>query len=103
MNFAPILFLASQLVLPAADGPPHLAVEQSCKAAMKLDPETGSVDACMKDETAAQDELKRKWTSFPASDRARCVAETSTGGSPSYVEVITCLQTAQDARQVPKD
>ncbi|WP_157961344.1 hypothetical protein [Microvirga flavescens] len=103
MNFVSALFLTGQLILPAADGPPRLDVQQSCKSAMKLDPQTGSVDACMKDENDALAELKRLWTTFPAGDRARCTTETSTGGAPSYVELITCLQIAQDARQAPKN
>lgn len=102
-NFAPVLLLASQMLLPIADEPPRLAVEESCKAALKLDPETGSLEACMNDEKAALATLKTTWTTYPAIDRTRCVEETSTGGSPSYVEVMTCLQTAQEARKVPKN
>jgi hypothetical protein len=42
---------------------------------------------------------------FPAlplvtpSDKAQCIQETTTGGTSSYVELLTCLEMASDARK----
>jgi hypothetical protein len=32
----------------------------------------------------------------------QCVGEADIGGTPSYVDLLTCLQLAKDARQLPK-
>jgi hypothetical protein len=86
----------ASLVLMVADELPNINVEASCKAVEGFGlaiPHT--LESCVRDETAAQTELKQKWTSYPAADRSRCVAETMVG-DPSYVDVLTCLQMAQD-------
>jgi hypothetical protein len=55
----------------------------------------------MKDEQAARVTLAPQWEKFAASDRATCTQNETTGGSPSYVELLTCLQIARDARALP--
>ena len=35
--------------------------------------------------------------------QTRCVAKTHMGGPPSYIEVLTCLELALAARELPKD
>jgi len=37
---------------------------------------------------------------FPLALRQRCLATTETGGDPSYVEVLVCLQMGRDAAQM---
>jgi hypothetical protein len=63
----------------------------------------GSFDACMKDQQYARVQLASQWEKLVASDRAPCAQNETTGGSPSYVELITCLQMARDARALPAD
>ena len=58
--------------------------------------------ACERDENQAYNTLKKQWTGFAAASRERCTMLTRTGGSPSYVELLTCLQTAQDAAKLPE-
>ncbi|MGO4571057.1 hypothetical protein [Microvirga sp. 2TAF3] len=103
-------FLAFTLVLAAtsalaAEDIPHLDIQSTCKAAVPLVPQDRSPqENCMRDETDARGELDKKWTSFPAALRARCVEETNIGGYPSYVEVLTCLQIATgNAAQAPSE
>jgi len=57
-------------------------------------------DVCVKSEIAARDDLAKQWAQFPAADRARCVQLATMSKMPSYVQVITCLEMARDARQI---
>jgi hypothetical protein len=84
------------LAVPAvAAEVPRLDIQSTCKAAVALDAtDTSPESNCMREETAARDELGKQWDGFPAALRTRCVEETSIGGYPSYVEVLTCIQTA---------
>jgi hypothetical protein len=103
MIAAPLFALAfgSQLVVTVADGVPAFDTGAGCRAAVALMP--GSVEACMKDEQDARVTLTSQWETFGASDRATCTQNEATGGSPSYVELLTCLQLARDARALPAD
>jgi len=60
-------------------------------------------NACMKDEQDARTRIASQWETFLASDRASCTQNETTGGSPSDVELLTCLQMARDARALPAD
>jgi hypothetical protein len=55
---------------------------------------------CLADERGARNELEKQWAQFSPALRQRCVATTETGGHPSYVEVLVCLQMGQDAAQL---
>ena len=62
---------------------------------MSLD---SSLRQCLADEKGApNNELEKQWTQFSPALRDRCVATTETGGNPSYVEVLVCLQIGRDA------
>ena len=50
-----------------------------------------SSEDCLPDEAQAEAELGRTWSTYPASERARCTAEVHIGGDPSYVELLVCL------------
>jgi hypothetical protein len=86
-----LLLLASPGVLAAEI--PSLPIEATCRAAPRL--EAGDADpfqGCMKDEQAARSELEQQWASFSPQHRDVCMEQTRVGGSPSYVDVLTCLQ-----------
>jgi hypothetical protein len=86
-----------------AGGPPTLQVGQSCEAAAR-----GSVvlgrdkKACLADETTAQDTLKQNWSKYTASDKNECIGMVTTGGPPSYVELLSCIEILRDARNIRK-
>jgi hypothetical protein len=98
------IVLASQVAL-AAEGPPNLNAEPSCKAAADA-AAMGSIGggnvrdlaSCMRDENEARDQLKKEWAQFAPSEQQRCTSETKTGGSPSYVELLVCLEMIRDAK-----
>ena len=58
---------------------------------------------CLRSEHEARDQLARQWGEFAPADKTRCVGKTHMGGPPSYIEVLTCLELARDARKLPKD
>jgi hypothetical protein len=86
-------------VMTVADKVPSFDVTASCKAVAKFGLALAhSPEACVQDENSAHAELVQKWSAFHADDRSRCVSETMVGGdSPSYVEILTCLQLTQEA------
>jgi hypothetical protein len=72
---------------------PRFQLEAICRAAPRLlaqDPDP--YQGCMKDERGARSELEQRWASFDLHHRQLCVRETSLDGTPSYVEVLTCLE-----------
>lgn len=81
------------------DALPELNVKGSCSDAQKFstgDDRQNAYKGCMQDEMAAKDQLKKRWSSFKPKDRSNCV-EQSRAPSPSYVEVLTCLEMDTDA------
>jgi hypothetical protein len=100
----PALLLASSFTVAVADRVPRLNIEASCRAdsraAGNVSPD---IDACMKSENAARDQLAKNWNSFAARDRASCLALTTTGTAGTYTELLTCVEMKRDARQLPKE
>jgi hypothetical protein len=87
---------------------PKLNVEPSCRAAADAaamgalpGANTRDLGSCMRDENEARDTLAKEWSQFAAKDQQRCVRETQIGGSPSYVELLVCLEMIRDAGQDP--
>jgi hypothetical protein len=92
-----ILFLASQLTSVAPDKVPAFDIEHTCQT------EGSSVVApgrCTQDEGKARDQVQDEWSQFAAADKATCTKTTSTDGTPSYVELLTCLEMARDAKKL---
>jgi hypothetical protein len=100
----PILLLGSQIVL-AADPVPQLDASLSCRSAgassLMGQAGTRTAAACEKDENDARGKLNQDWSSYSAAEQARCTRLTTLGGSPSYVELLTCLEMAKAAKQLP--
>ena len=72
---------------------PRYDVEAMCRAAPNLGASARTTDQnCVRDETQARTQLGQQWAGFDAQRREMCVQEASIGGSPSYVDLLTCLQ-----------
>ena len=92
--------LGMQLTAAAAKEMPEFNITAICRAG------SGAVqtfETCIKEEQAAHDQLAKLWAQFAPSDESSCVRETRIGGSPSYVELLTCLQMAKDVKALPPD
>ena len=58
-------------------------------------------DVCKRDELSARGKLNDEWSQFTPAQKTRCVSLTGLGGSPSYVELLTCLELAKAAKELP--
>ena|SRR5215471_5402916 len=95
------LLVGAPALVEIADVPVY-DVAPSCRAAVTVMP--GSFQACMNDEQTARATLAASWDRFTPSQRDNCVqTENNTGGPPSYVELLTCIQMAKDAQSLPQD
>ena len=90
---------ASLPFIIVADGVPKFDIARECRS------EAGSkrvLEKCIEDESAAREELQLLWIQSTAADQNSCVGETSMGGTPSYVELLTCLEMARNVKRAPK-
>lgn len=106
------LALASHFVVAAADKVPALNLEPSCRGAAqvavpgadgKLPSAAEMRETCLTKERAARDQLTQQWKNFAGDHRTSCVRSTSAGGIPSYIELLTCLEIADQARKLPDE
>jgi hypothetical protein len=97
----PVLLLSSQIVL-AADPVPKFDTGPSCRSAgAAAVMATRNTAACEGDENNARATLEKEWSQFTPSDQARCVGLVTLGGGPSYVELLTCLEMANQVKKIP--
>lgn len=80
-----------------ADAVPKFDIAKSCKAEVADAGGVGeTLASCMADEEDARGQLTERWTKFAKEDKSVCINETSLDGTPSYVELQTCLEIAAD-------
>jgi hypothetical protein len=53
---------------------------------------------CADDETQARDALQKEWTQFTSSAKKQCYEEANIDSTPSYVELLTCLEMERDVK-----
>jgi hypothetical protein len=95
----PIIILASLPLTTVADSVPKFDIARECRS------EGGSqatLEGCAANEAKARDQLQPEWIQFSSHDKAVCISETSMDGTPSYVELLVCLEMARDAKKAPK-
>jgi hypothetical protein len=87
--------------IPVSDRLPDFNIEGLCKATARDDAAMGlalaqPVDNCMRDETAAKQQLAAIWAQNAGPARDSCEADAATGlsDSQSYVDLLTCMQMA---------
>jgi hypothetical protein len=104
------LAFGAQLLLPVADSVPVLNVEPVCQGIAQQggssfhDPQIAKEKAdCIKTENEVREELTKRWSSFSAAEKNACVNEAKMGGDSSYTELLTCLEMAQDVRNLGKE
>jgi len=99
----PAMFSAS-FAIPIADGIPTLSYEAGCHEAARQDPlKQITAESCMAQERSAREELVKDWASFTAVDRTHCGSLVNIGGTPSYVELLVCMQMSRDTRQMRRE
>jgi hypothetical protein len=56
----------------------------------------------MVDEQRSREQLVSQWAQFPVAIKRSCLSEaTNISAIQSYVELLTCIQIAQDASKLP--
>jgi hypothetical protein len=95
--------VALHLVAASGGGVPALDVSPSCHAASiaQIGGAEG-IQSCMADEQSAYDQLVSAWTKFNIADRNTCLS-TMMDFEPTYTELLTCLEMADDARKLPEE
>jgi hypothetical protein len=105
MAFSTRFALLLPLVLPfavtaaAAESVPSFNVEPSCKGGLDSPGLNERYSRCLTEEKEARSKLEAGWSKYPASDRTQC-SDTARMGTPSYVELLTCLEMARDAAKM---
>ena len=98
------LLVGSQLLI-VADSVPIFDVKKSCQGVEVVFAGRNS-DSCIRSEEATRGQLKENWGEFSAKDKVECVGATKIGGTPTYTELITCLEMRRDVqklRSLPSD
>jgi hypothetical protein len=91
----PIVVMATLSPVAVSDTVPKFDIVRECRL------EGGStveLEPCEEDEGDALRELHQAWAQFAGADKRNCIASATTGGSPSYVELLTCLEMARDSK-----
>lgn len=99
---AALVLLASPL--SAQSGPPDLDIGATCRSAgsIGVGTEKTSRDGCLRSEREARDEIGRRWGEFSPEAKTQCGKQTELGGSPGYVEMVTCLELASSSEGAGK-
>ena len=99
------LVIATPSVAFAADELPKFDTSKSCQAAFSAytGADKARYDTCLKEETDAGAQIGSTWAQWPPRDRTHCAQLAALGGTPSYVEMLTCLQIARDTKTLPTD
>jgi hypothetical protein len=92
----PIAIMAMFSPVAVADAVPKFDVARECRF------EGGSsanFDRCWHDEAEALEQLKSQWSQFIGGDKSSCLSSATIGGFTSYVDLLTCLEMARDAKK----
>lgn len=95
----PIVLVAAHTAMGEV---PKFDIRPTCQAASADSQIHRPPGACEGDENSARAALQKQWSGFPLRERERCATMVQAGGSPSYVELLICLQTAAEAAKLPK-
>jgi len=79
-----------------------VCMARSADAKMLRSTPDRSIADCMRDEEAAKQQLTTLWASIPAPMRNQCESDARSLGTTSYLDLLTCMQTAEDIKSDPK-
>ena len=91
----PIVILASLHPIAAANAVPQFDIARECRD----EGDTKEMQQrCTDDEVQARKQLQTEWTQFSPRAIIQCNGETNIDGTPSYVELQTCLEMERDVK-----
>jgi hypothetical protein len=91
----PIIILTFLHPIPIADTAPKFDIARICQSAGDSNEEQ---KRCAEEETQARDTVQTEWTQFTPSAKKQCYEETNIDSTPSYVELLTCLEMERDVK-----
>jgi len=102
--FVTPILLAGHLVVTVADQIPRFAIDAVCQT--EASAATGlslaqDAAACKHDEQDAYDRLVKQWAQYRPIDRKSCANLATEGSANSYVELLTCLEMANQVKGPP--
>jgi hypothetical protein len=102
-----LAMIGSQLTIPVSERVPDINVQKLCKliaanAKIMGEPKPQSVSDCVREENDAKQELVRIWPKTDSVMRDRCEGEATALGTRTYLDLLTCLQIANDTRSAGK-
>ena len=88
------------LLINVADTVPRYDVTTTCRKAVAMTSGTQgrTIENCVATEEAARKDLDKQWARLPPGERTQCIGTVAVGGSPSYVELLICLEMMRDSR-----
>src|ERR1700738_4784094 len=99
MILFPAMMVGGHLLIAVVDKVPDLNFQPICRESGPANlAGKDNMQTCLEAEGVARDALAKQWSKFQPADRARCVRLSTTNGSASYVEVLTCLEMDRDAK-----
>jgi hypothetical protein len=99
ISFYPTDASARRARAAVADSVPSSDLTASCRAAASAgfsEAPSERVTSCLASEQRTREELTKNWSNFPAEDRIGCVKSLTF--SPTYTELLTCLEMRRDVR-----
>ena len=85
------------LISPVSDTVPRYDIERMCRISTTAADGTGErMAGCVRDETAARQQVSTIWPTTKSTTRATCAGDER--GVKSYVELITCVQMFEAAK-----
>lgn len=94
--------LLMPFAVAVSDVVPNFNVEPSCKGGLDSPGLNERYSRCIAQEGEARRTLETSWAQYPAGDRTTCT-DTARMGTPSYVQLLTCLELARDAARLKKN
>lgn len=85
------LSLSTGLFVPIADTVPRFDIEAGCRGVAAAG---GTASACRDEERNALASLETKWAGYRPANRNECLQASELVGTPSYVQLLTCLEIA---------
>jgi hypothetical protein len=91
----PIVILASLHPIAVANTVPQFDIARECRD----EGDTNEAQQrCADDEVQARKQLQTEWMQFSPGAIAQCNGEANIDGTPSYVELQTCLEMERDVK-----
>jgi hypothetical protein len=92
--------VAASIVLAAAQPVPTFDVDPSCRAAALRATTANYLSACREKELKAREEIVKRWSEVGAAEKAQCVPLSTLGGTPTYTELLTCIELTVEAKRL---